>query len=114
MIGTWYRGRSGRRRPASGSSTTLTTAELSVLRGTIDRERTRSGSASQNGPGLPGSPRSCIGTYAEAVAATISHSFCGKLRSEVERLIAGPDDLYICDRCVDLCNKIIEEERART
>jgi ATP-dependent Clp protease ATP-binding subunit ClpX len=41
-------------------------------------------------------------------------SFCGKLRSEVERLIAGPDDLYICDRCVDLCNKIIEEERVRT
>ena len=36
-------------------------------------------------------------------------SFCGKSRSEVKRLIAGPT-VYICNECVDLCNDIIAEE----
>jgi ribosomal protein L37AE/L43A len=38
-------------------------------------------------------------------------SFCGKNRSEVERLIAGPKAVYICNECVDLCNRIIAEAR---
>ena len=36
-------------------------------------------------------------------------SFCGKLQSQVEKLIAGPG-VYICNECVELCNEIIEEE----
>ena len=36
-------------------------------------------------------------------------SFCGKLQSQVERLIAGPN-VYICNECVELCNDIISEE----
>ncbi len=39
----------------------------------------------------------------------IKCSFCGKNRSEVKRLIAGPT-VYICNECVDLCNDIIAEE----
>ncbi|RLD95510.1 MAG: ATP-dependent Clp protease ATP-binding subunit ClpX, partial [Aquificota bacterium] len=35
-------------------------------------------------------------------------SFCGKGQREVKKLIAGPG-VYICDRCVTLCNKIIKE-----
>ena len=35
-------------------------------------------------------------------------SFCGKLQSEVEKLIAGPT-LYICNECVSICNEIIRE-----
>ncbi len=35
-------------------------------------------------------------------------SFCGKGQREVKKLIAGPG-VYICDRCVLLCNKIIKE-----
>ncbi len=35
-------------------------------------------------------------------------SFCGKTQKEVRRLIAGPG-VYICDRCVALCNKIIKD-----
>ena len=27
-------------------------------------------------------------------------SFCGKEKSEVQRLIEGPDEVYICDECV--------------
>ena len=37
-------------------------------------------------------------------------SFCGKTQDQVERLIAGPG-VYICNECIDLCEKIIEEEK---
>jgi ClpX C4-type zinc finger protein len=35
-------------------------------------------------------------------------SFCGKTRAQVDRLVAGPG-VFICDRCVALCNEIISE-----
>ncbi len=37
-------------------------------------------------------------------------SFCGKTQDMVQKLIAGPNDVYICDECVDICMDIIEEE----
>lgn len=37
-------------------------------------------------------------------------SFCNKGQGEVRRLIAGPNRVYICDECVQLCREIIEEE----
>ena len=37
-------------------------------------------------------------------------SFCGKSESEVRKLIAGPNGVFICNDCVDLCVGIIEEE----
>src|SRR5512146_2383125 len=37
-------------------------------------------------------------------------SCCGKSQDQVQRLIAGPGGVYICDECVDLCREIIEEE----
>jgi len=37
-------------------------------------------------------------------------SFCGKPQSEVFILIAGPNDTFICDRCVETCNAIIKEQ----
>ena len=39
-------------------------------------------------------------------------SFCGKDQDHVRRLIAGPNAVYICDECVDLCREIIEEEKS--
>ncbi|MBK4765122.1 MAG: ATP-dependent Clp protease ATP-binding subunit ClpX [Pantoea sp. Brub] len=36
-------------------------------------------------------------------------SFCEKNQNEVRKLIAGPS-VYICDCCVDLCKKMIQEE----
>lgn len=39
-------------------------------------------------------------------------SFCGKLQSEVDRLIAGPN-VWICDQCVDLCQSLIQREQPR-
>lgn len=37
-------------------------------------------------------------------------SFCNKPQSQVRKLISGPNGVYICDECVDVCSEIIEEE----
>ncbi len=37
-------------------------------------------------------------------------SFCGKAQAQVKRLIAGPGKVYICDECVTLCQRIIDEQ----
>jgi len=37
-------------------------------------------------------------------------SFCNKTQAQVRKMIAGPNETYICDECVELCSEIIEEE----
>ena len=37
-------------------------------------------------------------------------SFCNKSEDQVHKLIAGPNGVYICDDCVEICSEIIEEE----
>ncbi len=37
-------------------------------------------------------------------------SFCGRPQSLVNRMIEGPGDLFICDRCVEACAAILEDE----
>ncbi|MBR5510469.1 MAG: ATP-dependent Clp protease ATP-binding subunit ClpX [Lachnospiraceae bacterium] len=37
-------------------------------------------------------------------------SFCGKTESQVMKLLKGPNGVYICDACVELCAEIIDEE----
>ena len=37
-------------------------------------------------------------------------SFCGKEESEAQRLIAGDDDVHICDECIRLSAEILDEE----
>ena len=39
-------------------------------------------------------------------------SFCNKSQAQVKKLIAGPNDTYICDECVEVCSEIIGEEMA--
>ena len=41
-------------------------------------------------------------------------SFCGKLQDEVRRLIAGPSRVSICDDCVAVCLRVIQEEEGDT
>jgi ATP-dependent protease Clp ATPase subunit len=41
--------------------------------------------------------------------ARLKCSSCGRARDELRQLISFPG-FYICDRCVELCNEIIEEE----
>ena len=38
-------------------------------------------------------------------------SFCGRPRSQVNRLVSG-NGIYICDECIQLCNEIIAGEEA--
>lgn len=37
-------------------------------------------------------------------------SFCGKSQDQVRKLIAGNNNVFICDECIDLCSEILEEE----
>ncbi len=39
--------------------------------------------------------------------------FCKKSRKLVDRLIEGPSHNYICNECIELCHKLITEERKR-
>ncbi len=39
-------------------------------------------------------------------------SFCDKPQDEVKKIIAGPN-VYICDRCIELCVSIIEDEKLK-
>ena len=36
-------------------------------------------------------------------------SFCNKEEDKVQRLIAGPEGLYICDSCVEICHGLLED-----
>ncbi|MCA8984314.1 MAG: ATP-dependent Clp protease ATP-binding subunit ClpX [Planctomycetaceae bacterium] len=40
-------------------------------------------------------------------------SFCGKSYREVGPLVEGPDDVYICENCIELCQSILNQERKR-
>ncbi|MDF2609481.1 MAG: ATP-dependent Clp protease, ATP-binding subunit ClpX [Lachnospiraceae bacterium] len=37
-------------------------------------------------------------------------SFCNKNQDQVRKLIAGPNNVYICDECIEICAEIVEEE----
>ncbi len=43
---------------------------------------------------------------------TLCCSFCSKDKDSIAKLIAGPG-VYICNECVDLCDRIIAEETVR-
>ena len=40
-------------------------------------------------------------------------TFCGRDRSEIGRLVAGPPGIYICNECVELCGSILAQERVK-
>ncbi len=40
-------------------------------------------------------------------------SFCGKTSREVGPMVEGPNEVYICSKCVDLCQNIFRQERRR-
>ena len=41
-------------------------------------------------------------------------SFCGKRQEQVKRMMSGPNNVYICNECVELCNSIIHEDLYET
>ncbi len=40
-------------------------------------------------------------------------SFCGRTRRDVGPMVEGPDGVFICASCVELCHSIITQERKR-
>ncbi len=40
-------------------------------------------------------------------------SFCGKSQREAGPMVEGPDGVYICATCVDLCHSIIQQEKRK-
>ena len=41
-------------------------------------------------------------------------SFCGRSGNQADTLIEGPDKVFICPECVELCHNIIRQDRKRT
>ena len=41
-------------------------------------------------------------------------SFCGKPEELTRRLIAGPNGVYICDECIEICRDVMKEEKDKT
>ena len=41
-------------------------------------------------------------------------SFCGKPEEMTKRLIAGPNGVYICDECIEICRDVMKEESDKT
>ncbi len=37
-------------------------------------------------------------------------SFCGKPKDKAKKLIAGPNGVYICDECIEICREVLAEE----
>ena len=40
-------------------------------------------------------------------------SFCGRAGSQADTFIEGPNNVFICPECVDLCHNIIQQNRKR-
>ena len=44
------------------------------------------------------------------IAEPVRCSFCNKPQEQVRKLIAGPNGVYICDGCIEVCADILQEE----
>lgn len=47
---------------------------------------------------------------AKFVEKEVRCSFCGKSAKDVNKMISGPDGVYICNECISLCQEVLEEE----
>ena len=41
-------------------------------------------------------------------------SFCGRSGKQVDRLIAGPPGVFICNECVDVCSTLLKDHKKRS
>ncbi|MEM9065733.1 MAG: ATP-dependent Clp protease ATP-binding subunit ClpX [Planctomycetota bacterium] len=73
-------------------------------------QTTGSGSGGGTGPGGSGSGSGGGGFRGRKVTTC---SFCGKTSREVGPMVEGPNEVYICNNCVDLCRNIFRQERRR-
>src|SRR5512140_3034126 len=74
-----------------------------------DSNRTGGGGGGKLPPGNPGTPPP--GGFRGRRVTTCS--FCGKTSRDVGPMVEGPNEVYICANCVDLCQNIFKQERRR-
>ncbi len=66
-----------------------------------------------NGP-TPGGPAGAAGDSGNFRGRRVTTcSFCGKTSREVGPMVEGPNEVYVCGNCVDLCQNIFRQERRR-
>jgi ATP-dependent Clp protease ATP-binding subunit ClpX len=78
--------------------------------GTTGRKRDGGEGGSLGGPGGPGGAGGDGGFRGRKVTTC---SFCGKTSREVGPMVEGPNDVYICSNCTDLCQNIFKQENRR-
>ncbi len=74
------------------------------------REDTGGGSPGSGGNGPAGGVGGDGGFRGRKVTTC---SFCGKTSREVGPMVEGPNDVYICSNCTDLCQNIFKQETRR-
>jgi ATP-dependent Clp protease ATP-binding subunit ClpX len=76
--------------------------------------KTRQDGPDQSGPNLPpaGEGGGAGGGGFRGRRVTTC-SFCGKTSRDVGPMVEGPNEVYICSNCVDLCQNIFKQERRR-
>ena len=66
-----------------------------------------------NDPNAPGQGQQDEGKGGFRGRRLTTCSFCGKTSREVGPMVEGPNDVYICTSCTDLCQNIFKQERRR-
>ncbi len=59
-----------------------------------------------SGTGFTGGP---MEQKTRARGNTSSCSFCGRAQEQVERLVAGPNQVFICNECVSLSQELLQQ-----
>ncbi|MFW6132744.1 MAG: ClpX C4-type zinc finger protein, partial [Planctomycetota bacterium] len=72
------------------------------------------GSSGGGGGGRRRSGSGGSGGTSKAQARPEVCSFCHRPREEVGTMVEGPEGVYICTNCVDLCQNIIRQEQRRS
>jgi len=62
---------------------------------------------------MAGSRSGSSGGGGKSGRRSTSCSFCGKSQREAGPMVEGPDGVYICATCVDLCHSIIRQEKRK-
>ncbi|MCE7972968.1 MAG: ATP-dependent Clp protease ATP-binding subunit ClpX [Leptolyngbya sp. PLA1] len=65
----------------------------------------------QDGPDTPGTSQGDQSAFKGRKVTTCS--FCGKTSREVGPMVEGPNQVYVCSSCTDLCQNIFRQERRR-
>src|SRR4029077_15236493 len=68
---------------------------------------------SDEGTGMPAGKDFSSGKRTTAGKKNTNCSFCRKSYREVGPLVEGPDGVYICGECIELCQSIIGQEKRR-